>query len=112
MDFTHGGLFPFLNTGVEYRIDRVATSMDKRLSGMKYFLCRPFCSVKLQQGIWITNLEGGVNYTYHKDYFPVPIKTVSCRITPVLMPKYYLPISFRPEGCRLIPLLHSHSSHL
>ncbi len=75
MDFTYGGLFPFFNTGVEYRIDRSGYLNGQKIVWNELL---PYVGVSvplnLSRGIWITNLEGGVNYTYHKDYFPGPYK--------------------------------------
>jgi hypothetical protein len=70
MDFTYGGLFPFLNLGVEYRIDR-----NGYFNGNKIYWNEllPYAGVSVplnfSRGIWLTNLEGGVNYTYHQYYF-------------------------------------------
>jgi hypothetical protein len=70
MDFTYGGLFPFLNLGVEYRIDR-----NGYFNGNKVYWNEllPYVGVSVplnfSRGIWLTNLEGGVNYTYHQYYF-------------------------------------------
>ena len=42
MDFTYGGLFPFLNIGAEYRIDRNGYYKAKRFTGMNCFLMSEF----------------------------------------------------------------------
>jgi hypothetical protein len=75
MDFTYGGLFPFLNIGAEYRIDR-----NGYLNGQKIYWNEvlPYAGVSVplnfSRGRWLTSLEGGINYTYHREYFPGPYK--------------------------------------
>jgi hypothetical protein len=70
MDFSYGGLFPFLNIGAEYRIDRNAYFKGKKIYWnelLPYFgLSVP---LNLSRGRWFTNLEGGANITYHQQYF-------------------------------------------
>jgi hypothetical protein len=70
MDFTYGGLFPFINIGAAYRIDR-----NGYFNGQKIYWNEllPYAGVSvplnLSRGKWITNLEGGSNVTYHQQYF-------------------------------------------
>jgi hypothetical protein len=75
MDFTYGGLFPFLNIGTEYRIDRSGYFNGQKIYWNELL---PYAGVSvplnLSRGRWITNLEGGVNFTYHQEYFPGPYK--------------------------------------
>jgi hypothetical protein len=75
MDFTYGGLFPYLNAGVEYRIDRSGYYHGQKIIWNELL---PYMGVSVplnfSRGIWLTSLEGGVNYTYHKNYFPAPYK--------------------------------------
>ena len=71
MDFTYGGLFPFLNIGTEYRMDR-----SGYLKGQKIYWNEllPYAGVSVplnfSRGRWMTSLEGGINYTYHQEYYP------------------------------------------
>jgi hypothetical protein len=70
MDFTYGGLFPFINIGTEYRIDRNAFFKGQKIYWnelLPYFgLSVP---LNLSRGRWLTNLEGGANISYHQQYF-------------------------------------------
>src|SRR5450432_1507997 len=70
MDFTYGGLFPFINLGAEYLIDR-----NGYFNGQKIYwnelLSYAGLSVplNLSRGRWVTSLEGGSNISYHQQYF-------------------------------------------
>jgi len=70
MDFTYAGLFPFLNIGAEYRIDRNGYYKGQKIYWNELL---PYLGISvplnLSRGRWITNLEGGINYTYHREYF-------------------------------------------
>jgi len=69
-NFTYGGLFPFINIGTEYRIDRNAIFKGQRIYWnelLPYFgLSVP---LNLSRGQWLTSLEGGVNVSCHQQYF-------------------------------------------
>lgn len=75
MDFTYGGLFPFLNIGTEYRIDRNAYYKGQKIYWNELIPYGGFSvPLNLSRGRWITQLVGGVNIAYHKDYFTGPYK--------------------------------------
>jgi hypothetical protein len=69
-DFTYGGLFPFINIGTEYRIDRNAFFKGQKIYWNELL---PYLGLSvplnLSRGRWITGLEGGANITYHQQYF-------------------------------------------
>ena len=69
-DFTYGGLFPFINIGTEYRIDRNAYFKGQKIYWNELL---PYLGLSvplnLSRGRWITGLEGGANITYHQQYF-------------------------------------------
>ena len=70
MDFTYGGLFPVINIGTEYRIDRSAYYGSRKIYWNELL---PYIGLSvplnLSRGRWLTNLEGGLNFSYHKEYF-------------------------------------------
>ena len=70
MDFTYGGLFPFINIGAEYRIDRNGYFNSQKVYWnelLPYFgLSVP---LNLSRGRWLTRLEGGSNISYHQQFF-------------------------------------------
>ena len=70
MDFTYGGLFPFLNAGLEYRIDRSGYLGTQKLYWNELL---PYIGISVplnfSRGRWLTGLEGGSNLTWHKEYF-------------------------------------------
>jgi len=75
MDFTYGGLFPLLNVGTEYRIDRSGYFNGQKIYWNELL---PYAGVSVplnfSRGRWLTRLEGGINFTYHQEFFPVPYK--------------------------------------
>ena len=75
MDFTYGGLFPFLNIGTEYRIGRNGYYQGQKIYWNELL---PYAGVSvplnLSRGRWLTSLEGGINFTYHREYFSGPYK--------------------------------------
>jgi hypothetical protein len=70
MDFTYGGLFPFINIGAEYRIDRNGYFKGQKIFWDEFL---PYLGLSvplnLSRGRWLTNLEGGANISYHQQYF-------------------------------------------
>jgi hypothetical protein len=70
LDFTYGGLFPFINVGAEYRIDRNAFFRGQKIYWNELL---PYFGISvplnLSRGRWLTRLEGGANITYHQQYF-------------------------------------------
>ncbi len=70
MDFTYGGFFPVLNIGTEYRIDRSGYYKGQKIYWNELL---PYAGISvplnLSRGRWLTSLEGGINYTYHQEYF-------------------------------------------
>ncbi len=70
VDFTYGGLFPFINIGAEYRIDRNAFFNGQKIYWNEFL---PYLGLSvplnLSRGQWLTSLEGGANITYHQQYF-------------------------------------------
>jgi hypothetical protein len=70
LDFTYGGLFPFINIGTEYRIDRNAYFKGQKIYWNELL---PYLGLtvplNLSRGRWLTSLEGGTNITYHQQYF-------------------------------------------
>ncbi len=70
MDFTYGGLFPFLNIGVEYRIDRSAYLGSQKIYWNELLPYTGFSvPLNFSRGRWLTNLEAGSNISYHQEYF-------------------------------------------
>jgi hypothetical protein len=69
-DFTYGGLFPFLNIGSEYRIDRNGYYNSQKIYFNELLAYTGFSvPLNLSRGRWLTNLEGGSNISYHQQYF-------------------------------------------
>ncbi len=70
MDFTYGGLFPFINIGAQYLIDRNGFFNGQKIYWNELIgytgLSVP---LNLSRGRWLTSLEGGSNITYHQQYF-------------------------------------------
>jgi len=70
MDFTYGGLFPFFNAGLEYRIDRNAYYGSQKIYWNELL---PYAGISvplnLSRGRWLTNLEAGSNISYHEQFF-------------------------------------------
>lgn len=75
MDFTYGGLFPFINIGTEYIVDRNSYYGNQKIYWNE-LLAYGGLSVplNLSRGRWLTSLEGGSNVTYHQQYFQGPLK--------------------------------------
>ena len=75
MDFTYGGFFPLLNIGTEYRIDRSGYYNGQKIYWNELL---PYAGISvplnLSRGRWLTSLEGGINFTYHQEYFSGPYK--------------------------------------
>ncbi len=75
MDFTYGGLFPFLNIGAEYIIDRNGYYGNQKIYWNELLSYAGFSiPLNLSRGRWLTSLEGGSNITYHQQYFQGSIK--------------------------------------
>jgi hypothetical protein len=70
MNFTYGGLFPFINIGAEYIVDRNSYYGSQKIYWNE-LLSYAGLSVplNLSRGRWLTSLEGGSNITYHQQYF-------------------------------------------
>ena len=70
MDFTYGGLFPFINIGAEYRIDRSAYYGAQKIYWNELL---PYAGLSVplnfSRGRWLTNLVVGSNISYHQEYF-------------------------------------------
>jgi hypothetical protein len=70
MDFTYGGLFPFINIGGEYRIDRSAYLGTQKIYWNELL---PYAGLSvplnLSRGRWFTNMEVGSNISYHQEFF-------------------------------------------
>jgi hypothetical protein len=70
LDFTYGGIFPFITVGSQYLVNR-----NGYFRGQKIFwnelLSYGGLSVplNLSRGRWLTSLEGGSNISYHQQYF-------------------------------------------
>jgi hypothetical protein len=70
MDFTYGGLFPFINIGVEYRIDRSAYFGAQKIYWNELLPYAGFSvPLNLSRGRWLTSLEAGSNISYHQEFF-------------------------------------------
>lgn len=70
MDFTYGGLFPFLNIGTEYIIDRNSYYGNQKIYWNELLSYAGFSiPLNLSRGRWLTSLEGGSNITWHQQYF-------------------------------------------
>jgi len=75
VDFTYGGLFPFINLGSEYMIDR-----NGYFNGSKIYwnelLSYTGITIPLNfsRGRWLTTLEGGASLAYHQRFFLEPYK--------------------------------------
>jgi hypothetical protein len=70
MDFTYGGLFPFLNMGVEYRIDRSGYYHGQKVLFNELLPYAGFSvPLNFSRGRWITSLEAGSNISLHQPYF-------------------------------------------
>ena len=70
MDFTYGGLFPYINVGAEYIIDRNSYYGNQKIYWNE-LLSYAGLSVplNLSRGRWLTSLEGGSNITFHQEYY-------------------------------------------
>ncbi|MDP9043074.1 MAG: hypothetical protein M3N30_13935, partial [Bacteroidota bacterium] len=70
MDFSYGGLFPFINIGAEYRIDRNAYFKGQKIYWDELL---PYVGLSvplnLSRGRWLTSVQGGADITYHHQYF-------------------------------------------
>ena len=76
MDFTYGGLFPFLNIGAEYRIDRNGYYKGQKIYWNELLpYAGHFCSTEPQQGK-MANQPGRRNQLYISpaNIFPGPYK--------------------------------------
>ncbi len=70
MDFTYGGLFPFLNIGTEYILDRNSYYGNQKIYWNELLSYAGFSiPLNLSRGRWLTSLEGGSNITWHQQYF-------------------------------------------
>ena len=70
MNFTYGGLFPFLNAGVEYRIDRSGYYHGQKILFNELLPYAGFSvPLNFSRGRWLTSLESGSNITFHQPYF-------------------------------------------
>jgi hypothetical protein len=70
LDFTYGGLFPVINIGAEYILDRNGYYGSQKIYWNE-LLSYAGLSVplNLSRGRWLTSLEAGSNITYHQQYF-------------------------------------------
>jgi hypothetical protein len=74
-DFTYGGLFPFIDLGTEYLIDRNGYFGQQKIywnelesyAGM-------YVPLSLSRGRWLTGVEAGSNVSYHNQFFSEPYK--------------------------------------
>ncbi len=70
MDFIYGGLFPFLNIGTEYILDRNSYYGNQKIYWNELLSYAGFSiPLNLSRGRWLTSLEGGSNITWHQQYF-------------------------------------------
>ena len=70
MDLLYGGLFPFINLGAQYVFNRSAYYKSQKVYWNEFL---PYMGISVplnfSRGRWYTNLNGGVNLTYHQPYF-------------------------------------------
>ena len=75
MDFTYGGLFPFINIGTEYIIDRNSYYGNQKIYWNEWLAYGGLSvPLNLSRGRWLTSLEGGSNLTFHQQYFQGSLK--------------------------------------
>jgi hypothetical protein len=67
----YGALFPYLNAGVEYRSDRSGYLRNTEKIYWNELQAYGGLSVplNLSRGRWLTSLESGMSFTYHRNYF-------------------------------------------
>jgi len=67
----YGALFPYLNAGMEYRVDRSGYLRNAEKIYWNELQAYGGLSVplNLSQGRWLTSLESGLSFTYHRNYF-------------------------------------------
>ena len=70
-DLNYGALFPYLNAGVEFMIDRNAYLRNANKVYWDELQAYAGLSVplNLSRGRWLTSLEPGISFTRHQDYF-------------------------------------------
>ena len=101
MGLSYGGFFPFLNIGAEYRIDR-----NGYFNGQKIYWNEllPYAGVSVplnfSRGRWFTNLNGGINFTFHQEYFSGSYKD-SIKNTPYSSLDPYLFFSHQLQAARM-----------
>jgi hypothetical protein len=70
MDFNYGGLFPFIDAGAQYLIDRNAYFNGRKIYWNELLSFAGLSvPLNLSRGRWLTNLEAGSNFSYHQQYF-------------------------------------------
>jgi hypothetical protein len=75
MNFTYGGLYPMINIGMEYRIDRNGYYHSQKIYWNELLTYTGLSiPLNLSRGRWLTSLEAGSNISYHQQYYRAPYK--------------------------------------